>query len=127
MKTVPNRLECAYCIRNYLHGGECKGKESINDESGCLVFKADEKGCIRNANIRIPIPLYGEFPTLNVWNDNYMVGGVDTQIRMKGIYRLSWNTKKGLLYIHCNCDYYINEFHEDYTELKDKTILKVIK
>lgn len=127
MKEVPNRLQCAYCTRIFSKGGECQGKKSTNDIEGCLVFKADEKGCIRNDDLRLPIPLYGEIPMLNVWNDNYTLRGVETEIRIKRIHGLSWNTKRGLLYVHCNCDYYENEYSKNYEEPKDKTKLKVIK
>ena len=127
MKKVPNRLECAYCIRHYTHGGECEGKKNINDESGCLIFKADERGCIRNRDFKVPVPLYGEFPVLNSWCDNYQINEVDTELRIKRIYGLNWDTRRGMLIVYCNCDYFINEFHDNYVEPKNKTILKVIK
>lgn len=127
MKEVPNKLHCAYCIRNRTHGGECTSQRSHYDEQGCLIFKADEKGCIRNADFKIPIPLYGEIPLIDVWNNNYEIGGVDTEIRIRRIHGLSWNNKRGLLYVHCNCDYYINEFHDNYVERKERPDLKVIK
>lgn len=38
MNKIPNRLECAYCVRHFTHGGECKGKGRNNDVSGCLIF-----------------------------------------------------------------------------------------
>lgn len=127
MKSVPNRLQCAYCIRNRTHGGECNAERSPHDESGCLIFKADEKGCIRNKDLKIPIPLYGEIPAIDRWNDNYTIYGVETEIRIRRIHSLSWDKQSGYLYIHCNCDYFVNEYHENYIEPKDKTILKIIK
>ena len=47
-KDLPNRLECAYCKRNHKHGGECLGKDINRNETGCLFFIMDERGCIRN-------------------------------------------------------------------------------
>jgi hypothetical protein len=127
MKEIPKKLQCAYCIRNCTHGGECTAKRSPYDESGCLIFKADEKGCIRNKDLKIPVALYNEIPIVDRWCDNYTLCGVETELRIRRIHYLSWDKHSGYLYIHCNCDYYVNEFHEDYTEPKDKTILKVIK
>lgn len=50
MSEVPNKLKCAYCKRNRTHGGECTSQNSPCDESGCLVFLEDERGCIRNGD-----------------------------------------------------------------------------
>lgn len=125
MDNIPNRLECSYCIRHYTHGGECQGKKNSNDEKGCLIFKVDEKGCIRNDDFKLPILLYREIPFINKWDDGWQINGVSTEIRINKIYGLTWNTKTGNLIVHCNCDYYINEFHENYTETKPT--LKIIK
>ena len=57
LKDLPNRLECAYCKRNYKHGGECQGKSTNRNEDGCLYFSMDEKGCIRNTDQSIPFNL----------------------------------------------------------------------
>lgn len=127
MKEIPNRLQCAYCIRNYSHGGECQGKNTNSDLEGCLVFKADEKGCIRNSDFRISIALYKDFPLLNTWCDYWQLNEVDTEIRVKRIYGFKWDAKIGALIVSCNCDYYINEYHEDYEEPKQKPNLKIIK
>lgn len=127
MKPIPNRLECAYCIRNNSHGGECSSQRSPYDEKGCLIFKPDERGCIRNDDIKIPVPLYHDFPLLNTWCNDWQYKGVDTEIKINRIYGLRWNGKKGLLIVYCNCDYFVNEYHENYEETKDKPILKLIK
>jgi hypothetical protein len=127
MEKIPNRIQCAYCIRHYSHGGECQGKKTNSDIEGCLVFKIDEKGCIRNSDFKIGIPLYRDFPLLNTWCDNWQIYGVDTELRVKKIYGFKWNTKTGELIVNCNCDYYINEYHENYEEPKNKTIFKIIK
>ncbi|MBV4417177.1 hypothetical protein KM789_13270 [Clostridium tyrobutyricum] len=127
MKKVPNRLQCAYCIRNCTHGGECNGQNSPSDIQGCLVFKLDKRGCIRNRDVRIPVPLYGSIPRLDEWCDDYTLNEVDTELRIKRIYGFDWDTKSGYLMVRCNCDYFINEFSEDYIEPKSKAILKVIK
>jgi hypothetical protein len=127
MKEIHNRLQCAYCIRNHIKGGECRAERSPYDESGCLIFKADKKGCIRNKDLKIPVALYSDIPKVKVWSNNYELNGVETEIRIKRINYLDWDKKSGYLYIYCNCDYYFNEFHKDYVEPKDKSILKVIK
>lgn len=126
MKEIPVQLQCAYCIRNNNHGGECIGK-SAYDLSGCLIFKADEKGCIRNRDFKIRIALYQEFPLLDTWCDYWTLNGVDTLIRVKKIYGLEWDPKAGELIVQCNCDYYINEYHDDYKEPKQKPNLKIVK
>lgn len=127
MKTIPNRLQCSYCIRNYTHGGECSGKKVAYDEKGCMVFKADERGCIRNRDLNIKIPLYYDFPFLNTWTDEWTLNDVDTNIRILKIYGFKWDTKTGELIVSCNIDYFVNEYHEDYKEPKQKPNLKIIK
>ncbi len=127
MKEIPSQLQCAYCIRNTRHGGECTGKKAAYDVSGCLIFKADEKGCIRNGDFRIRIVLYQDFPLLNTWCDYWKLNDVETEIRVTRIYGLKWHTKAGELIVQCNCDYYINEFHENYKEPKEKANLKIVK
>ena len=127
MKEIPNRLQCAYCIRNRTHGGECTSQKSPYDEKGCLVFKVDEKGCIRNGDLKIPIPLYHEIPVLNTWCDDFQYNDIDTSIKIKRIYNLAWDTKKGVLIIHCDCEYRINEYHDNYVENNKKPSFKVIK
>ena len=124
---IPNRLECAYCIRSRSHGGECTGKRNNNDEVGCLVFKLDNRGCIRNSDFKLPVPLYSNIPPIDCWVNDYTMKGLETEIRINRIYSLSWDSKNGYLYIHCNCDYYINEYHEDYKEDIEKPKLKIIK
>ncbi|MDQ0150582.1 hypothetical protein ACFO6R_12645 [Eubacterium multiforme] len=126
MDNVPNRLECAYCIRHYRHGGECNGKTNNLDEKGCLVFKLDKKGCIRNKDFVLKIPLFYEVPLLNTWNNDWKVNGEDTEIRITKIYGLTWDKEKGYIKLHCNCDYYINEFSNTHKDNK-KPILKIIK
>ena len=126
MKEIPNRLQCSYCIRNRTHGGECSSQRSSYDEKGCLVFKVDEKGCIRNGDLKIPIPLYHDVPVLNIWCDDWQYKGVETEIRINRINCLRWNTKQGTLIIYCNCDYYVNEYHEDYVEKIEKPNLRII-
>lgn len=126
MGNIPNRLECSYCIRHYKHGGECEGKKSIYDETGCLIFKLDSRGCIRNKDVKLQIPLYREIPIINCWNSEWEINGSNTEIRIKEIYGLSWEKEKGYLNIHCNCDYFINEYDNNY-RLEKKTVLKIIK
>lgn len=125
MENIPARLQCAYCIRNESHGGECRRQKY--DDIGCLAFKLDPKGCIRNGNFKIEIPLYYKFPPLRAWCDDWQINGVDTQIRINWINGLDWDTKKGYLIIYCDLDYYINEYHEDYVEPEKKPKLKIIK
>lgn len=127
MNEIPSQLQCAYCIRNTGHGGECTSKKSTYDVSGCLIFKADEKGCIRNKDFGIRIKMYQDFPLLNTWYDYWQLNDVDTEIRVTRIYGLKWDIKTGELIVQCNCDYYINEFHEDYKEPKQKPNLTIVK
>jgi hypothetical protein len=127
MKEIPNKLQCAYCIRNRTHGGECTTQKPVCDEKGCLIFKPDERGCIRNTDLKIKIPLYHDFPLLNTWCDYWTIRGVDTEVKVNRIYGISWDNKKGNLVVHCNCDYFINEYHDDYKESDDKSILKIVK
>lgn len=61
-KDLPNRLECSYCKRSHRHGGECPEKDVNKNETGCLFFQMDEKGCIRNADQNIPFSLYSIIP-----------------------------------------------------------------
>lgn len=117
-------LQCAYCKRNHRHGGEC---ESINNNQGCLYFMPDEKGCIRRADLKVPFNLYSDIPQLDMWSDGWELYGNDTQLRIIRIYGLSWDKTKGLLYVHCSCEYYINEFSDGFIEDKNKPKLKLIK
>jgi len=126
LKEVPNKLQCAYCVRNYTHGGECETRIRI-DEVGCLAFKPDIRGCIRSSEGKIPFSLYAEIPLLNMWQDGWEYNGVSTEIRIISINGLSWDTRKGILYVHCWYEYYLNEFLKDYKEPKEKPKLKLIK
>lgn len=122
MKDIPSHLQCAYCERNRDRGGECNG-----EEKGCLFFKADKRGCIRNANLELPVRVYDEAPLINKWYDGYELFGVDTEIRVRRIFGFKWDERKGFMYIYCDCDYFVNEFHEDYKEPSKKPNLIVIK
>lgn len=125
MKPIPNKLECAYCVRNRSHGGEC-GRKDFPDDKGCLAFKADERGCIRNTNTTVEVPINGQLPLIGEWDDSWALNGLDTEIRILRICQLNWDAKQGKLIIVCNCDYYINDFADDYIEDK-KPIFKIIK
>ncbi|NOW93105.1 hypothetical protein BCD91_005128 [Clostridium beijerinckii] len=126
-KDLPNRLECAYCKRNHRHGGECHGKDINRNETGCLFFSMDSRGCIRTQDLILPFNLYMDIPPLNMWEDSWTVCENDTEVRINKIYALSWDNQKGLLKVKANVDYYINEFSEEYINNKNKPILKVIK
>ncbi len=125
MTKIPNKLECAYCIRAFSHGGECRDNK-FNDQ-GCLAFKLDPRGCIRQGDYRITMPLYHKFPQLRVWNKDWQVYGVDTEIRINEIYGIDWDTREGRLIVSCRCDYFINEYHEDYKVEDSAPRLKLIK
>lgn len=127
MKEIPNRLQCAYCIRNRTHGGECNAKEYTTDEKGCLVFRLDPRGCIRNHEGKLPFPLYSDIPLLNIWQIGWQYNGISTEIRITYIKGLSWDTKSGNLYVHCKYDYFVNEYHDDYVEPREKTYLRLVK
>jgi hypothetical protein len=125
MKEIPARLQCAYCLRNQRHGGECRRDKF--DDIGCLAFQSDPKGCIRNNDLRIEVPLYYDIPPLKTWWPDWELRGVDTEIRVNWIRGISWNARKGSLILHCDCDYYVNEFGEDYKDPKSKPVLKIVK
>jgi hypothetical protein len=127
MKTIPNKLHCAYCIRNQTHGGECITQRSAYDETGCLIFEPDERGCIRNNDLKITVPLYHDPPLLNTWCDDWEYHGVPTSIRIKRIHGLKWDTKKGCLIVDCNCDYFVNEFHDDFKKTSQRPRLAIVK
>ena len=127
MKEIPNQLLCSYCIRSSSHGGECTYQKSSYDEAGCLIFKVDDRGCIRNTDFQLPFTLYQEIPLLHEWCDNWQLNEVSTEIRINKIYGLTWNTKSGNLIVHCSCDYFINEYHKNYIKPKQKPTLTVIK
>jgi len=128
MKPIPNVLECHYCERNRTHGGSCFGKQGM-PEKGCLGFKADERGCIRNKDARLIFPLYSELPKLNVWNNDFLVNGKDYEMRITKIYGIEWGARKGNLIVRCTIDYFVNDFADDYMPGKDKgeVKLRVIK
>jgi hypothetical protein len=125
MPEMPSRLQCAFCQRNHRHGGECYRDKF--DDTGCLAFLPDPKGCIRNGDARLHIPLYYKFPPLSTWCSDWTMNGVDTEISIRHIKGLDWDVKKGYLIVYCNYDYYINEYHEDYQSPKNKPVLKVVK
>jgi len=131
MKQIPNRLECAYCIRNSDRGGECSSRlyseKQHSDLQGCLAFKADERGCIRNSDFKISVPLYNAFPFTNAWSTDWLVDGKDSPVRIRIIYGLTWDTRSGNILVHCNCDYFVNEFADDYKCGNKKPMLKLVK
>lgn len=120
MSDIPTKLECAYCIRNYHHGGECDGKK--NNEQGCLIFKRDPKGCIRREDFKIPFRLYDDIPPLNFWDSKWVLYDKETSIK-----RLSWGKDTGTLYVHADCSYYVDEFSDGYEKEQNKPKLKLIK
>ncbi|NRT61802.1 hypothetical protein BJV45_003136 [Clostridium saccharoperbutylacetonicum] len=127
-KDFHNRLECPYCKRSEEHGGECKGKSIVRSrDEGCLYFDMDEKGCIRNTDQKIPFNLYSDIPPIGMWQDGWTICNQRTMIKIKKIYALSWNDRKGLLYVKCNLEYFINEFSEEFEKQESKPNLKVIK
>jgi hypothetical protein len=124
MKDIPARLQCAYCVRDFRHGGECHREKY--DDIGCLAFNLDSRGCIRECDMNIKFPLYYDIPPLNMWQDGWTMKGVDTEICIIHIYGLKWDTKKGQLIVLCTCKYFVNEYSED-SEASSKPILKIVK
>lgn len=113
------KVQCAYCIRNMQHGGECNGKQ---DFKSCTLFKQDPRGCIRNRDTILEVPLFFEFTPLNVWSNDWELNGHDTEVKIKRIYGLNWD-KRGKLIVYCNIDYYVNDFEEK----GDRPVFKVIE
>lgn len=113
------KLQCAYCIRNKNHGGECSGKQDLKS---CILFKKDPKGCIRSADTKLEIPLFFKFTPLNVWSDDWEIKGHDTKIRINRIYGLDWDQTKAKLIIYCNIDFYINDL-----EKYEKPVFKIVE
>nr|WP_236886756.1 hypothetical protein [Clostridium beijerinckii] len=83
-------------------------KSANINEDGCLYFRMDENGCIRNSDQNIPFNLYSDISSVGMWRDVWTIYNQDTKIRINTIYTLSWNERKVLLYIKCNFDYFIN-------------------
>lgn len=125
MEKIPAMLECSYCLRSRSHGGECRSDG--DRRNGCLAFKLDPRGCIRSGNFKIPFKLYGEIPPLKTWCKGWLINEVSTEIKITNIYALKWDTKKGYLNIYCEVYYFINEYHEDYVEPKEKPDLIIVK
>lgn len=127
-KDFPNRLECAYCPRYYIKGGECNGKDINRNEEGCLFFKYDKRGCIRRKDIKIPIEIYEDIPPIAIWeHDRWTLFGKETSIKIHSIKGLNWDKRRGLLFIYADCSYYVDEFSESYIEEESKPKLRVIK
>lgn len=128
MNDIPVRLECVYCIRNFRHGGECRGKTD-SPAQGCLAFKPDPRGCIRSMSITLQLPIYHDFPLLGVWNDEFHMGDKETEFRITHIHGIRWDKQKGYLGVVCDIDYYINEFEDDYEQPKEekKPVLRLVK
>lgn len=120
MSEIPNKLQCAYCKRSRRHGGECSEKRDMHEESCCLIFLEDPKGCIRNQTGKIPFVLYQDIPAIGVWSTGWKLYDNDTEIKINRILGLSWNATSGLLYVHADFDYYVNEFNEKYKEAIEK-------
>jgi hypothetical protein len=57
---------------------------------------------------------------------SWATNGVDTKIKIDHILGISWNKAKGTLIVHCRCEYYVNEYHEDYKKPKKKPVLKLV-
>jgi len=127
MDSIPGRLQCAYCQRNDSHGGECTKPMNKPSDGGCLVFLLDQKGCIRNTDMDISVPLYYKVFPLKTWWDEWTINGADTKIRINRINGIGWDSKKGHLLIYCNCDYYVNEYDEKKQADIGKPKLKLIK
>lgn len=125
MSDIPARLECSYCIRHQSHGGECYMNISSKG-GGCLAFKQDPKGCIRNTTKRLKFPLYRTIPRINEWESNWQVNGVDSAIRIKKIRGIDWDVKQGMIEIIVDIDYYVNEYSEDY-KTYSKPDLKIVE
>lgn len=114
------KVQCAYCIRNRQHGGECNGKQDLKS---CTLFKQDPRGCIRNENISIKIPVLHTIPPLKFWWKGWEINGIDTEIKLNHILGLGWDKDNVNLVIYANIDYYINDFQtKDY-----KSLFKVIE
>ena len=129
MKEIPGRLQCAYCERNYRHGGECHRPSVKESEGGCLAFKADPKGCIREADLRLAYPLYYDIPPLNTWDDNWTINDRETAVAITRVKGIKWDKRQGQLILYCECRYYVNDFSENQTEPQpnEKPKLKRVK
>ena len=127
MKDIPARLQCGYCERNFRHGGECQRPSIQGSEGGCLAFRLDPKGCIRQKDFILSFPLFYDIPLLKMWDDNWTINGMSTEMCIERIYGIKWDTKKGQLILYCECKYYINEFRDNYVEPKEKPKLRRVK
>lgn len=131
MKNVPNRLECAYCTRNRNKGGECSTRtystKEYSDLQGCLAFKADKRGCIRTKDFRVLIPMYQEFPFVDSWTTDFLVDDNSNPVKINKIYGITWDSRGGNIAVHCNCDFFVNEYANDYKDENKEPMLRLVK
>lgn len=124
MKDIPAHLECAYCERNYNVGGECRSNERLK---GCLAFKLNPLGCIKNMQTCLGVPLYYDVPAIGIWNEEWTINGLATKFKINEYLGIKWNSKKGLLRLFVRISYFENEFAEDFLKKNVAPELKLIK
>jgi len=115
---IPTRLQCAYCERNDINGGECKAP--YKTDGACLAFKRHKYGALRRKKIKMTLPI-GHNVTINEWVDDYECKGHDTMVRVKRIYHVGFTGKRMILV--ADVDFYVN----DYAETEAKPVLKLVK
>jgi hypothetical protein len=99
--TIPEQLECEYCERNKTHGGECQIVKKETPD-GCVAFKEDERGCIKQSSAWLSIPLYHNMPPVGIWMENRYDGFEHLRItQIKGI---DWDQDN--LKLACEFDYF---------------------
>ena len=87
--------ECAICIKQMRHGGECHGKWSANP---CLLFERDPRGELKLMDTFLIVPFGRDIPELNKEFTEVTLSGIDKTITVTKFKKIKWERdKKGAL------------------------------
>jgi len=86
--------ECAICIKQTRHGGECQGRHSFNP---CLLFEKDPRGELKHMDTYMKIPFGRNIPELNK-DFEATIGGIDKTLMVLKFGKIEWErNKKGAI------------------------------